>query len=383
MRIDAVHAYHVTLPFRINFANAASQGRSSEIIVVEIITGRKDLIGYGEGLPVKAVTGETPQQVMDRLRTFGRSTAFPWQIDDITQIWRFVDQLPAAKFDNTAICALEMAMLDAWGKEVNKPLVDLLPQAFRANRIYYGAPISLGDKQTKSDLCQAIHAYGIHHIRAKMESRYDRNKDTLETISEVFDGACILGIDPNGAWNHEIATQHLPLIRKHQVRVVEEPFSDKDLGFKDFANQLQASGISLMACESVPTLSESRQVIQDGIYDRINIKLCRSGGFRRTLKMIEHIRKNGWPFQIGCSTGESGILSAAGRALGLANGDALTYDGSYDAFLLETNITRQHVTFGPGGEAGPLPEPGLGVEINKLNLEQLSCQRKMSIKRNG
>jgi len=382
MRINALHVHHVTLPFKINFANASSQGHSSEIVVVEIITGRKDLIGYGEGLPVKTVTGETPKQVMDRLRTFSRSPAFPWQVDDITQIWQFVDQLPPTKFDNTAICALEMALLDAWGKEVNKPLVDLLPQTFRTDRIFYGAPITLGDKQTKYKLCQTIHAFGIHHIRAKMESRYDRNKDTLETISEVFDGACVLGIDPNGAWNHEIATRHIPLIRQHQVCVVEEPFCDKDLGFKAFAHQLRASGISLMACESVPALSELRQVIRDDSYDRINVKLCRSGGFRRTLKMIEHIRKNGLSFQLGCSTGESGLLSAAGRALGLSNRDALTHDGSYDAFLLETNTTKQDVTFGPGGEAGPLPEPGLGVEIDKRNLERLSCQRKMSIKRN-
>jgi len=346
-----------------------------------MVTGRKDIIGYGEGLPVKAVTGETPTRVMGRLGVLSRSPDFPWQVDDIAQIWRFVDLLPPAKFDNTAICALEMALLDAWGKEENKPLVDLLPQAFRTDRIYYGAPITLGNKQTKYNLCRAIHAYGIQHIRAKMESRYDRNKETFATVSEIFDGACVLGIDPNGAWNHEIASRHLPLIRQHQVRVVEEPFCHKHEGFNNFVRQLRASGVSLMACESVPTLAEIEQVIRDGSYDRINVKLCRSGGFRRTLKMIEHIRRNGLSFQIGCSTGESGILSAAGRALGLVNRDAVTYDGSYDAFLLATNTTCADVTFGPGGEAGPLREPGLGVVIDKRKLERLSGQRKMSFKK--
>ncbi len=382
MRIDALHAYQVTLPFRIAFANASAQGRSSEIVVVEVITGHKDIIGYGEGLPVKAVTGETPEQVMVRLGTLSRSPAFPWQIDDIAQIWRFVDQLPPTKFDNTAICALEMALLDAWGKEVNRPLVDLLPQANRTDRIYYGAPITLGDRQTKETACRAIHAFGIQHVRAKMESRYDRNKETLETFSEVFEGAGVLGIDPNGAWNHAIATRHLPLIRQHRVRVVEEPFCNKDPGFKDFAQQLRTSGVSLMACESAPTLAEIKQIIRNGSYDRVNVKLCRSGGFRRTLKMIAHLRKKGLAFQLGCSTGESGILSAAGRALSLLNRDAVTHDGSYDTFLLDTNTTSTDVTFGPGGEAGPLPEPGLGVQIDKMKLERLCCQRKVSIKRN-
>ena len=264
---------------------------------------------------------------------------------------------------------------------VDKPLVDLLPQTYRTKRICYGAPITLGDKQTKDNICQTIRAFGIHHVRAKMDPLYQRNKETLEMISEIFDGACVIGIDPNGAWNHDIATRHLPLIQQHQVRVVEEPFSDKDEGFTNFARQLKASGVSLMACESVPTQAELEKVIRNGNYDRINVKLSRSGGFRRTLKMIEHIRRNGLSFQIGCSTGESGILSAAGRALGLVNRDAVTYDGSYDAFLLETNTTSTDVTFGPGGKAGPLPGPGLGVVIDKLTLERLSGQRKMSFQR--
>ena len=91
--------------------------------------------------------------------------------------------------------------------------------------------------------------------------------------------------------------------------------------------------------------------------------------------MIAYLRANGLSFQLGCSTGESGILSAAGRALGLVNRDAITYDGSYDAFLLQTNTTCSDVTFGPGGEAGPLPEPGLGVVIDQKRLERLARQR--------
>ncbi|MBW1674084.1 MAG: hypothetical protein JRJ45_10660 [Deltaproteobacteria bacterium] len=48
------------------------------------------------------------------------------------------------------------------------------------------------------------------------------------------------------------------------------------------------------------------------------------------------------------------------------------YDGSYDIFMLKENITTEHVSFGPGGEAGPLDGPGLGVAINKESLMRLS-----------
>jgi len=104
----------------------------------------------------------------------------------------------------------------------------------------------------------------------------------------------------------------------------------------------------------------------------INVRLSKCGGFQNSFRIIDQLRTNGLSFQIGCQLGESGILSAAGRALGLLCRDAKYYDGSYDRFMLKENITTEHVSFGPGGEAGPLDGPGLGVKINKENLMRLS-----------
>ena len=48
------------------------------------------------------------------------------------------------------------------------------------------------------------------------------------------------------------------------------------------------------------------------------------------------------------------------------------YDGSYDRFLLSQNITKDNVSFGMGGVAGPLNGPGLGVTVKYENLLNLS-----------
>jgi L-alanine-DL-glutamate epimerase-like enolase superfamily enzyme len=103
----------------------------------------------------------------------------------------------------------------------------------------------------------------------------------------------------------------------------------------------------------------------------INVKLSRSGGFRRTLRIIDYPRSSAIPFQIGCNLGESGILSAAGRGLCLLCSDATYYDGSYDRFLLRKNTTAEDVSFGLHGEAGPLNGPGLGVQVNSEALRHL------------
>jgi len=147
----------------------------------------------------------------------------------------------------------------------------------------------------------------------------------------------------------------------------------EDPHIAQFAEALQNNdGAILMADESACSLDEVEKLIKEGHYKMINVRLSKCGGFRNSLKVIEYLRYRGIPFQIGCQLGESGILSAAGRALSLLCGDAAYYDGSYDAFLLKENTTLENVSFGPGGEAKPLEGPGLGVDVSAQSLERLS-----------
>jgi muconate cycloisomerase len=102
------------------------------------------------------------------------------------------------------------------------------------------------------------------------------------------------------------------------------------------------------------------------------VRLSKCGGFFNSLKIIQRIRAAGLNFQVGCQLGESGILSAAGRALCAISSDALYFDGSYDAFLLEENLTTEHVTFNQGGRAVPIEGPGLGIQVDLENLKRFS-----------
>jgi muconate cycloisomerase len=139
----------------------------------------------------------------------------------------------------------------------------------------------------------------------------------------------------------------------------------------DFARHMKAYGVALMADESACSFEDVEQVAKEGYYNMINVRLSKCGGFRKSFRIIDYLRDNGIPFQIGCHLGESGLLSAAGRVLSLLCGDAAYYDGSYDEFLLKENITTEDVTFGLGGLAGPLNGPGLGVIVNRNSLDRL------------
>jgi muconate cycloisomerase len=292
-------------------------------------------------------------------------------LEDISQVWNFADTLPRGKEHNAAICALEMALLDALGKMQGRSVIQYFSHQFLASKVHYGATIPLSDKQKTIDLCRFAENLGITNLRIKMGKDFERNRDALEAVSSVFGDKCDIRIDPNRSWDRDFAFKHINIITKYGVNVVEEPMQKNNPSLGEFAKALHSEGMSLMACESAPTLSHVNKILDRGYYDIINIKLSRCGGFRRSLGIIDRVRGSDLSFQIGCQIGESGILSAAGRVLCLLCRDARYYDGSYDSFLLSKNLTSKDVTFGHRGEAGPLDRPGLGVEVSRRNLENL------------
>lgn len=379
MKIDHINVYRIILPFKREFSISQWRAVSSDTIVVEILSGKGEIRGVGEGLPIPFVTGETPESTLDHIRSFCRKKTFPWELEDVSQIWEYVDSLPDGKENSSAVSALEMSLLDLLGKKENRAVIEYFPKDFFTESIHYGAIVPLGDVERLKEVCELLKNMEIYTIRIKMGADLEQDKRAFELVRTSLGDHCDIRIDPNRIWDRQLVLDHLPLIREYNVRVVEEPMAIDDTGFNESVDLIRSTGAIIMACESAPTLKEVKQAVKKGCYQLINVKLCRSGGFRRALQTIDFLRSSGVPFQVGCSLGESGILSAAGRALCLLCGDAVYYDGSYDPFLLAENTTMNDVSFGPGGEAGPLGGSGLGVNVDIKKLEQLSRSEKVTI----
>ena len=374
MKIDEVRIHPVTLPFSGDFSHSRKSGASAKNVIVELIAGEGELRGYGEGAPRSYVTGESQDSANESIKLFLETGSFPWDLLDISQIWDFVDSVPDGTKHNAALCALEMALLDAVGKEHGRSIIEFFSKDFQADSVYYGAILPLDEKSRITRLCRIIKRIGIHRVKLKMGKDLKKNKEIFEAAYEVFGNEYDLKIDVNGAWNRTTAFDHIHLMKNYGVKVVEQPMTPGDPDIVDFAEAMRSHGVKLMADESACSLSEVKGVVSEGQYNMINIRLSKCGGYRRSLRIIDYLRESKIPFQIGCQLGESGLLSAAGRILSLLCKDATYHDGSYDAFLLRENITETHVSFGPKGKAGPLGGTGLGVKVNSRNLELLSDQ---------
>ena len=372
MKIDKIIVHPVKLPFSIQFSHALRKRVSVKNIIVEIVAEKGTIKGYGEGAPRSFVTGESQQSSTQTIHRFVKLDHFPWDLEGVSQIWNFIDSLKDGKSQNAATCALETALLDALGKHHKKNIIDYFSKDFITDKIYYGAPLPIADKQKIIEICQLIKKMKIKKLKLKMGKDLFNNKEILEAVHFVFGEDYDLKIDINGVWNRSLALKHEHLIKKYRIKVVEQPMPPDSSELDDFAKLMQKAGVILMADESACSLSDVERISKSNHYQMINVRLSKNGGFRNSLKIIDHLRRNDTSFQIGCHLGESGILSAAGRILCLLCNDAVYYDGSYDEFLLEENVTLEHVSFGLGGEAYPLNGPGLGIEINDKNLSRLA-----------
>jgi muconate cycloisomerase len=262
--------------------------------------------------------------------------------------------------------------LDALGKIQGLSILQFFPKDFFSSRVRYGAMITLEDKEKILNMCKLIKGAGIHHMKMKLGKDFQQNKNSLEVIKRVFGEDYVLRVDANNAWDFDSARKLLPLLKEYHIRFVEQPLKPDEPDLPGFAQLMKKNHVTLVADELACSLGDVETIVKDDIYKMVNVRLSKCGGFRKSLGIIDFLRKNRILFQIGCHLGESGLLSAAGRVLCLICGDALFYDGCYDSFLLKENITSEHVSFGPGGAAGPLNGPGLGVKINREALTRLS-----------
>jgi muconate cycloisomerase len=340
--------------------------------VVQVTAEQGRIKGYGEGAPRSYVTGESLESVNRSIALFARDKCFPWQLNSVSQIWDFIDSLPDDGIHNSALCALEGALLDALGRHENQYVLNYFPKDYVSNAFSYGAALPLADKNGVLQVSRLIKGRGINKLKLKLGKDFNEIKAIFELVHSSFDNHYDLKVDVNGVWNSDITMRHLPLFQKYGVRILEQPVKPGDPQITEIANIAETSGLVLMADESACTLADVEKLSHEGFYGMVNVRLSKCGGLWKSLKIIDYLRQNDIAFQIGCHLGESGLLSAAGRVLCLLCSDALYYDGSYDEFLLKENITLENVSFGRGGKAHALNGAGLGVNIDLQSLHRLS-----------
>jgi muconate cycloisomerase len=387
MRIRQLTAYIVRLPFKRAFQHASASRQESENVLVrcELADGTA---GWGEGVPRSYVTGETPTGCLDQLA----ATPLGEQLSADCGCWTDVVRLcesfaPAARRDdprgcygNALRCAVELSILDAFGRLFGEPVSAVAehfepaaPILTRQSEVRYGAVIDSGSRALwRKSLVRRL--YGFHQCKVKVGAAGDDDVARLRVIRRWSGPAMDLRLDANEAWPAADVSRKIEPLKQFAISSIEQPVPHGEA--ERLAELRGQIGVPVMLDESLTSMVDAERAIHDGTCDLFNIRLSKCGGFLNSLRLAALAASAGLGYQLGCHPGESGVLSAAGRHWACRVKNVRYLEGSYDRHLFHRLLTNEDITFGYGGRAEALPGPGLGVSINQAVLRESTVQQR-------
>jgi L-Ala-D/L-Glu epimerase len=375
MKIGEIKIYPVWVPFLpqrpahkhapVHFTN----------IVIEISDSKNRFYGFGEGClpPHEQIFLE---DWIKAAASFISVNTFPWSLNRVYDIQAYVESLPALSSLNPVVCAIETALLDVLGRKQAKPLSAYFPSHHATGFIHYAAaiPAWFSHKQTVA-ICRIATRLGIKKVRLGVGDDPRHTLNRLETVTRVLSTRCSIGLNPGFTWDTHVAAAQLPLLQRFPVHALEDPMPAHAKGLAELARTLKPMDIKLVAGQSAATIESAADIVAGGLHDTISVQLSRSGGFHRSLKLINYMRQAGINFQIGCHPAEACILSSAGHVLNLLCNDAVNREAACSKLMPGSGMHPGISLLSHGGGAAASRGTGLGMHVNRETVSSLKKNR--------
>lgn len=380
MPIDNAELYALHIPFRIDFEHSQAKRLASDSLVLKVSAG--SVHGYGEAVVRDYVSGTLGDgTILDRASQVAARMLEPLTSTELTLegLREWSGALDPPESELPVLCAVETALLDLLCRLEGRDIYSLLDTEPVRTTIIYGGILPMLPLEAARELIERYREFEIRNLRVKIGNDIGYNRNLLSLARSALGEDFDLRVDANGAWEVEEALENLSMLADLGITTVEEPFGRDPEKIKRCLDDERSGGFTFVADESVLSPSDLDRIIQSGTYSMINIRLSKNGGLFRSLKLEETAIKNGIAAQLGCHVGETGILSAAGRAAASLMRMPVYVDGSYDEFLLSDNVTTENLTFRRGGRAEVIRDDGLGFTIDENALVRLTHERRACI----
>lgn len=384
MRVVELEARVVKIPLKRRITHATHARTETENVVVRCQLSDGS-VGYGEGVPRDYVTGETAEFSFDLLK---RSDLGPQltPCSDFEQVVRMAERfkLAATPGDdrmiqgNAARCAVELAVLDAYGRALGEPLTSvtklLAPDLYRfRERVQYSGAVTKA-KGWKARVYPLIHRlYGFADLKLKVGIPGYNDVKRTRVVRRWIGRKMTMRIDANEAWSPDEVVDRIRELEPFGIASVEQPVKHEDVAcLAEVRKQVKTP---VMLDESLCGEVDAERAAAGGWCDLFNIRLSKCGGFIPSLRLAQFAKRHGLGYQLGCQVGETGILSAAGRHFATSVKDIVAAEGSYDRHLVWEALTVEDLTFRRGGWAAALIGCGLSVGIDPARVDWVTTRK--------
>lgn len=232
--------------------------------------------------------------------------------------------------------------------------------------------VSLGIQPTTDDLCgkvAAALAEGYRKIKIKI--RPGRDLDDLRQARQVAGSGAHLMADANSAYTLA-DTAHLRQFDDLGLMMIEQPLAWDDL--RQHAELQRHLATPICLDESITDGAKVADMVALGSGRIVNIKPGRVGGLTSSLEIHDLCRRLDVPVWCGGML-ESGIGRAYNVALASLPGFTLPGDVSPSARYWRRDLVTPEWTMDADGRVQvPFERPGLGVEIDRDRIEDLTVR---------
>jgi L-alanine-DL-glutamate epimerase-like enolase superfamily enzyme len=334
----SIHDIH--LPMRHPFTIALGTTTVQHNLVVALSDGRHT--GYGEAAPGHAWPAFRPEGMRAALEE-ARAVIESADFAEPEQLWRRVQ--PVLGGNPFALCALDMAAHDLWGRRRGQPVWRLWGLEL-ARLPVSDYTIGIDPLAKMVAKMKEFDGWPIYKIKLGTPGDLEIVRGLRRHTDAVF------RVDANTAWTAEQAIAFAPEMKALGVEFIEQPLPRDDW-----------EGMQRVRRECVLPVFADESCQGEGDVDRcarhfhgINIKLTKAGGLTPARRMIRRARELGLKVMVGCMSESSIGISAIAQLLPLL--DHVDMDG---ALLIARDIASG-VRLEKGQPIFP-DRPGLGVEL--------------------
>jgi L-alanine-DL-glutamate epimerase-like enolase superfamily enzyme len=336
MNITRLTLNKTCIPLNYQFIQSNNSGsRNSSAAIISLMSDSGNT-GYGEACPRTYVTGENIHTMKNDLERIKKSL-FSCSIYSFEDLFQFATR--HSSIGPATSCALELALLDLWSKEVEKPIHELI-QVDMDFCTEYGIAIPLYKPEFIKNVLETMPVREPAFIKIKNDADVEGLLLKLEVIKNHFGQDVEITIDGNGGLTFQEANTMINLLYKKGVYSYEQLLPVHDLDGYRKLNSIYGKYVNIILDESLVTIEDARTAIKYKTCNAFNLKISKCGGITKTKAIYDQAQNNGISCRMGAHFGETGILS---KAQGISNAmmkDLTHYEGLYGAHLLKEDVVE-------------------------------------------
>ncbi|MBS1621009.1 MAG: dipeptide epimerase [Bacteroidetes bacterium] len=360
--IQQVEIYKLFIPLKEPFITSLGRDDFAANIIV-IIRTDQDISGFGECSPYMPINGESA----DTCFIVGQYFAKLFKGKNALDIEERISDMDKIIYGNTSIkSAFDMALYDIAAQQAGLPLYKFIGGE-NNKTIVTDYTVSIGEPDKMAADAVKIKNEGYPAIKIKLGKDGKTDVQRIKAIREAVGNEIPLRIDANQGWKVKEAIETLNALGQYGIQYCEEPIARwKFLKLKKIRKK---SPIPIMADESCCDNHDAKRLIRLKACDMMNIKLGKSGGIFKALKMARMAEEAKIQLQVGAML-ESRLGMTAFAHFALCS-PMIQYFDFDTALMFSEDPVNGGIIYEKDGVIKVPDSPGLGATIEESWLKKM------------